>query len=223
MFDINTYLNRITSQHKVKPKFMALVAARLQPFIDLAECLATFDESFDLDKAVGKQLDIIGEYVGVKRLLNFQPQNAPPVLPDPYYRMLIKAKISLNNWDGTVRGIESVLGGTFPQYKVTVVDNQDMTLNVQIAGLQSLFESELIGNGYITPKPMGVLIDYYVLFSIELSTELFIGGGAFDHDYRRTLPDPDPPEDNTKPPNDVFIAGIAATNLVRYVLPNAAL
>ncbi len=87
MFDINTYLNRITSQHKIKPKYMALLAARLGPFIDLAECLAMFDEAFDLDKAVGKQLDTIGEYVGVKRLLNFQPQDASPVLIDPYYRV----------------------------------------------------------------------------------------------------------------------------------------
>jgi hypothetical protein len=174
---------------------MALVAARLQPFIDLAECLATFDEAFDLDKAVGKQLDVIGEYVGVKRLLNFQPQNAPSVLTDPYYRMLIKAKISLNNWDGTAEGIRRVLGVTFPQYDITVVDNQNMTLTVQIAGLQSLFESELMNHGYLAPKSMGVLVDYYVLFSIELSTALYLGALAYDRTLHRGLPDNDPPED----------------------------
>ena len=83
MIDISTYLNRITSEHKVQPKFMGLVEARLKPFIDIFECLEEIDKAFDLDTATGNQLDIIGEYVGVKRLLNFQPTYADAVLTYP--------------------------------------------------------------------------------------------------------------------------------------------
>lgn len=222
MLDIATYLNRITSQHKIKPKYMALVAARLQPFIDLAECLESFDAAFDLENAVGKQLDVIGEYVGIKRLLNFQPQFSSALLPDPYYRMLIKAKISLNNWDGTVTGIKKLWGDIFPNYTVTVVDNQDMTLNVQITGLRSLFESELIKHGYITPKPMGVLVDYYVLFSILLDTTLYLGSFIHDRFLGKDLPAPAPPANNSKPLGEVYIGGMRLSGTLRFVIPSAS-
>ena len=75
MIDISTYLNRITSEHKNKPSFTKLVKARLEPFIDLCELLEDIDKSFDLDTASGAQLDIIGQYVGVSRLLDFQPNS----------------------------------------------------------------------------------------------------------------------------------------------------
>jgi hypothetical protein len=76
---------------------MALLEARLQPFIDLAECLNTFDAAFDLETAVGFQLDVIGQYVGLSRLLTFQPAGGlSPILDDDMYRILLKAKISKN-------------------------------------------------------------------------------------------------------------------------------
>lgn len=124
MIDIATYLNRITSQHKTKPKFMALLAARLGPFIDLARCLEIFDEAFDLDTAAGKQLDIIGEYVGVSRILNFQPVAIPALLDDEHYRILLKSKISLNNWDGTTAGVYAIWNQVFPNTQIGISDYQ---------------------------------------------------------------------------------------------------
>ena len=166
MIDISTYLNRITSEHKNKPKFMELVKARLEPFIDLCELLEDIDKSFDLDTASGAQLDIIGQYVGVSRLLDFQPNSADSLLPDAYYRMLLKARISLNNWDGSIEG-------------------------------------------YITPKPMGVLIDYSVVFSIKLDTRLFIGNAVYNRLLEKTLPAPAPPTNNSKPPGAFYVTGMA--------------
>ena len=160
MIDINTYLGRITSQHKIKPKYMALLEARLQPLIDLAGCLETFDANFDLDNAVGNQLDIIGQYIGVKRLLTFQPRYESPLLNDYYYRLLLKVRISQNNWDGTTAGIQKIWSGIFPDYGIEVVDNQDMTINIRITGLQNAFEHEIVHHGYIVPKPMGVLVNF---------------------------------------------------------------
>jgi hypothetical protein len=210
MIDITTYLNRITSQHKTKPNFMALLEARLQPFIDLAECLGAFDAAFDLDNAIGAQLDIIGRYVGVERLLNFQPQTVPALLPDVFYRMLLKARISLNNWDGTTAGIQQIWEEIFPNYTIDVVDNQDMTMFVRITGMQDIFESEIVQHGYIVPKPMGVLINFSVIFQISLEGELFIGGLAISETLRKNLPAP-PPTDNTLPQAELFIGGLYAS------------
>lgn len=207
MIDIATYLDRITSEHKVQPKFMGLVAARLQPFIDLFECLEEMDKAFDLDTAEGEQLDVIGEYVGVKRLLNFQPEYADAVLTDPYYRMLLKAQISLNNWDGSVEGIKKIWGDVFPEYEIQIVDNQNMTMEARIIGLRQLFESELVQHGYITPKPMGVGVDYTVVMSIEVDTELFLGALNTHRIGTVSLPPDEPPEDNEKPSGVVYAAG----------------
>ncbi len=207
MIDISTYLNRITSEHKVQPKFMGLVKARLMPFIDLFECLEEINKAFDLDTAVGKQLDIIGEYVGVSRLLHFQPEYADAVLTDPYYRMLLKAQISLNNWDGSIEGIRKIWRDVFPEYEIQIVDNQNMTMEARIIGLRSLFESELVQHGYITPKPMGVKVDYTVVMSIIVNTKLFIGALNSNRIGKRNLPPPEPPEDNAKPPGTVYAAG----------------
>ncbi len=176
MIDITTYLNRITSEHKVRPRFMELVAARLQPFIDLFECLDKVDRSFDIDTAVGDQLDIIGEYVGVKRLLDFQPHSTKAILPDLYYKTLLKARISLNNWDGSIDGIKKIWSETFPEYEMQLVDNQNMAMEVRITGLKSLFESELIQHGYITPKPMGVQVKYSVVMPMIVNSSLYIAG-----------------------------------------------
>lgn len=207
MIDISTYLNRITSEHKTQPKFMGLVAARLQPFIDLFECLEDIDKAFDLDTAEGNQLDIIGEYIGVKRLLNFQPEYADAVLTDPYYRMLLKARISLNNWDGTIEGIKRIWGDIFPEYEIQIVDRQDMTMEARIIGLRALFESELVQHGYITPKPMGVNVDYTVVMSIEVNAGLFIASMNTSRAGTTALPPPPPPADNTKPSGAIHTGG----------------
>lgn len=209
MIDISTYLNRITSEHKNKPRLIELVKARLEPFIDLCELLEDIDKSFDLDTASGAQLDIIGQYVGVSRLLDFQPNSADSLLPDAYYRMLLKARISLNNWDGSIEGIKNIWGTVFPEYEIQIVDKQDMTMEARIIGLETLFENELVQHGYITPKPMGVLIDYSVVFSIKLDTRLFIGNAVYNKLLEKTLPAPAPPTNNSKPPGAFYVTGMA--------------
>lgn len=214
MIDISTYLNRITSEHKTKPKFMGLVAARLEPLIDLFECLEQIDKAFDLETAEGNQLDIIGRYVGVNRLLNFQPEYADAVLTDPYYRMLLKAQISLNYWDGSIEGVKKIWGDVFPDYEIQVVDNQDMTMEARIIGLRQLFESELVQHGYITPKPMGVGVDYTVVMSIEVNTELFLGALNTHRTITSYVTPDEPPEDNNKPEGDIYAAG---SNSVIYI------
>lgn len=221
MIDMDTYLNRITSQHKTKPKFMAFLAARLQPFIDLAKCLESFDVAFDLDTAVGKQLDRIGQYIGVDRLLNFQPQYAPALLPDSYYRMLLKARISLNNWDGTTAGIQTIWGAVFPDYTIDVVDKQNMTMSVRIEGLRSLFESEIVNHGYLTPKPMGVLVDYSVIFKITLDTTLYAASFLYDRFLNKTIPTPIPPNEVEIGNATLSVGGLITTRTVHYSLVSA--
>jgi len=87
MANINDYLKLITSEHNQKPNFMALVSLLAQAGVDQQNLLASFSDLFDVDEAVGDQLDKIGQWVGVSRNLkqaidiplaedNFQRANA---------------------------------------------------------------------------------------------------------------------------------------------------
>ena len=186
MIDITTYLNRITSQHKTKPKYMALVEARLQPFIDLARCLESFDAAFDLETAVGTQLDIIGQFVGLNRLLTFQPEGGiSPLLQDDMYRILLKAKISKNNWDGTATGMYKLWETLFPEYTVLIRDNQDMTMTVYTDMSTPFLLAQLIQHEYIIPKPMGVRFNY--IFLEKEVVEVNDYEGAALSEYIRTF------------------------------------
>ena len=186
MIDINTYLNRITSQHKTKPNYMALLKARLEPFTDLARCLESFDEAFDLETAVGVQLDINGQFIGLNRLLTFQPDGGiSPLLDDFMYRLLLKAKISKNNWNGTATGMYKLWENLFPEYTILIRDNQDMTMTVYTDMSTPFLLSQLIQHEYIIPKPMGVRFNY--IFLEKETVEALEYESAALSDYFRTF------------------------------------
>ena len=173
---MNKYLGRITSEHRVRPKFMSWLAALIEPVEDTIELYRSFGQEFNLETARGRQLDMLGEVVGVGRLLDFEPVYASPLLSDEYYRMILKAKISLNHWVGTTEGIQKLWSGIFNGYTLEVLDWQDMTMTLRVINVNSLFESEFISRGYLAPKPESVRVNYEFVLTRTLSTELFIGG-----------------------------------------------
>jgi beta-lactam-binding protein with PASTA domain len=63
------YAARITSEHNQKPKYMALVNFLCSVMGDIAQACAAIPAAFDLDLAVGNQLDIIGLWVGQPRVI----------------------------------------------------------------------------------------------------------------------------------------------------------
>ena len=64
---------------------------------------------FVLDTAVGSQLDIIGDLVGIGRNLPTDNVNIPSTLNDNYYRRVIRSKIYFNHWDGTRESLEKII------------------------------------------------------------------------------------------------------------------
>lgn len=155
----------------------------------VAESVGT---AFNLDHASGRQLDVIGEWVGISRLLNFEPTYAPPLLTDEYHRMVIRAKISLNSWDGTTEHIKEIWESIVKDYSLTVIDMQGMSIVLQINDLESLFETEFMSKGYLAPKPEGVRIDYVFVLTRKFESELFLA--SFPPDMQKTiyLPDMEP-------------------------------
>lgn len=147
--DVQHYLDRIPPAHADLPKFTAMVKGVLQPFADAQAVLASLPAAYDLDTAVGVQLDRVGERVGRSRDITvpitniwfsfsdplrgfsqgvwkgpYSGQTAVNTLDDDVYRKLLRAKIVANSWDGTVEGAQAALDVFFddPETHVFVVD-----------------------------------------------------------------------------------------------------
>ncbi|WP_368489334.1 DUF2612 domain-containing protein [Clostridium sp. BJN0013] len=168
---IDAYLNHITSQHRDKPKFIAWLTAFLNKVDDAYNCIKGFDNDFDIDYAIGNQLDILGQIIGVNRVLNFQPtEDFDPKLDDDTYRLVLKAKIGKNMWQGTLPEIYTIWSNMFPDLKLNIIDNQDMSMTAVIEGVIGQLKELLIANGYIIPKPSGVRINYVGKSAINFKT-----------------------------------------------------
>jgi hypothetical protein len=134
MPDIKDYTGKITSEHADKPKYMAMVEAVSQCFLDTNEVASGLPDDFDLDLANDAQLDDVGLWVGISRniptpLTNvyfaldtaglgfdqgawkgpFDPDNGITILDNETYRSLIRAKIGANHWDGTLESSKAIL------------------------------------------------------------------------------------------------------------------
>lgn len=158
---IDKYLDNITSQHRDKPKFIAWLSSSLN-IIDHAYIMTkNMDNDFDLDNAIGKQLDILGQIIGRKRTLTFQPLNGHnPVLDDETYKLALKAKVAMNMWDGKIESAYEIWNNIFDDIGLQLQDNQDMSLTAYITGYVNQIRQDLIQHGYIVPKPEGVRINY---------------------------------------------------------------
>lgn len=161
---IESYLNNITSQHRDKPKFIAWLSSHLNIIDDMYTIVKNMDNDFDIDNAIGSQLDTLGIIIGRERTLTFQPlNNFNPVLTDDYYRLVLKTKIAFNMWDGTIQSIYTIWNDIFgndTDLSLQIKDNQDMSFDAYITGYTDQIQQDLIQHGYIIPKPQGVKVNY---------------------------------------------------------------
>lgn len=156
MKDIQHYTKRVAPQHK-HPKFLKWLRTNLETVSDSEKLVSSYDYEFDIDNAAGVQLDMIGDIVGRKRLLDFQPADGGSAyLDDDMYRIILKAKISINHWNGTIPGMYELWGNLFPDYYIFIQDNHDMTMAVYLEGYTPNLLIELVANDYIIPRPEGV-------------------------------------------------------------------
>lgn len=137
------YAALITNQHKTAARFVAFVEMLTAALGQNALLLQQLYRYFDVDTAVGQQLDIVGLWVGVPRKVavpipnsyfsfdidgqgwnqanwkgRFDASEGIVILDDETYRQLIRARIASNYWDGTnsdwaTIGL-STLGGMIP-------------------------------------------------------------------------------------------------------------
>lgn len=147
---LNDYLGRITPWQSIHPRFEASVRATLAPIVNTAAVVATLPAAFDLDTAIGVQLDATGAWVGRDRYVRipiphawfsfdieglgydqavwqnaYSGEIAIFALDDETYRRLLYANIVAKHWDGTVPGAQAAFDTYFidPDTHVFVQDN----------------------------------------------------------------------------------------------------
>ena len=67
---MSKYTELITNYHATKPKFLAHVDLMTRPLIDVAAATRGLISAFDIDSAVGVQLDILGLWIGRSRVVS---------------------------------------------------------------------------------------------------------------------------------------------------------
>jgi hypothetical protein len=177
------YLDLITSEHQDLPLYTAFLSVFLQGQVDLQNVLTSLPAAFDVDSAVGVQLDQVGVRVGISRAVStpltsvyfswdtdglgwdqatwqgeFDPDTGITLLSDEAYRQVIKGKIAANHWDGTVAGAKEVWEMAFGPGMLKLTDNQNMTVTMTWIGAAApdVVTRQLITLGYFNLKPAGV-------------------------------------------------------------------
>lgn len=175
-----SYLNLITSEHRDKPKYIAMLTGIFDQFVNNANQMDAIKNGLDPNIATGKQLDILGEYIGQSRQLTVDIEGLDSKLNDEDYRFLLKARIIQSFWDGTTEGIYDLWGSLFGDVDFILIDNQDMScsFNISPVGMTAI-QTEMIAANMIIPKPAGVRYNYEflsrVFFSYDLNTDYYKG------------------------------------------------
>jgi hypothetical protein len=186
MVTVDQYKSLITSEHADKPRYMGMVEAVAQCFVNQQNLLLSLPSKFDLDVSQGVQLDADGLWIGLPRTIttplpnvffSFDTDNLgfdqgiwfTPISPqwgvsqfdDDTYRLLLRAKIAANKYDGSLPSMVDILREIFSPATVAITDGMDMTIDVTITGTppSTLFKY-LVLDGYLPLKPTGVQVSY---------------------------------------------------------------
>lgn len=185
---MSKYTDLITNYHAGKPKFSAHVDLSTRPLTDASTALQRLISAFDIDEAIGVQLDVLGEWIGRTRIVSqpisgvyfsfdtdglgwdqgvwqgpYDPDAGFTSLSDETYRIVLKAKIAINSWDGQNDSLPPILENALAGsgLKMQIVDNQDMTISVWVFPEVDISQVSLellaaIRQGYLTVKAAGV-------------------------------------------------------------------
>lgn len=186
-FDYSAYLaNLLIIQYHNKPKAVATIKALGQMFP--TNLILSVINGFSLESAVGKQLDILGKYIGVDRWYNNNGQYAQ--LTDEQYRFLLKFKAIANNSDMSYLTINTSLYNFFgTRVRISTNGNMQMTYFVPKDATEIIVAAI---QKEVLPRPMGVEVNYVIEYSYN-----FFGFCTYSNQYAiyktgfRTYDNPD--------------------------------
>lgn len=175
--------DRIYAQYRTKPKAVAWYQITRKLAAELEDPATAVRVMYDIDTAVGEQLNIIGRIVVIDRAFTGEVALNPGLFAEPdgaefgdtsamfaalyvdqdgkmsddLYRLVIKAKIIKNNSDATIESILYGMNFLLPNADVLrVTDGEDMSFSVEFYGSITDLERWALLNVQLVPKPQGV-------------------------------------------------------------------
>ena len=184
------YLALITSWHSDKPRFVNTVAVLLQPMLDAQEMLQKLTSDFNLDTAIGVQLDMVGQWIGRTRYVKqpiaglyfsfdtpearvgfdegvwmgpYNSVDGVQALDDDTYRTVLKLQAIANSWDGTLSSIAEQMDAVFPGIAIQDLgDTPDGLMTMDVLIPATMFSSLLMAvlEQDFPIKPSGVRVNF---------------------------------------------------------------
>ena len=174
---VNLYKQLLIVQYADKPKAQATIELYINEL--LADGIYwEVNDAYNIDTAVGVQLDILGKYIGLTRDYNGL------LLSDDDYRFLLLLKIAKNYTNHSTYEIATDLFRLFDD-EVIMIDNFNMSISY-FASPTLLATAIIARNKKCLPKPAGVNInlieinDYFVYGNYNDNSEV-IGFGFADY------------------------------------------
>ncbi len=151
---LDYYANLLIIQYNGLPKAVATIKATARMFI-MDQLPLAVQGAFDLETAVGKQLDVLAKYVGANRS-GYGVNGQPITLSDSDLRTLIKICIVKNSTGSSLADIQELLYSFF-QGGILVFDLQNMQMSYTVhSGIATEQLVQILITGNYLPKPMGV-------------------------------------------------------------------
>lgn len=150
------YTDLLILQYREKPKAKGHIEAHIEPII-MGQLPDEVQNAYNIDTAVGVQLDIVGIYAGVVRL-SYLSDGTPINLNDVDFRQLIRMAVLRNNSGSSLFDIQFLLNEFFPS-QVFAFDNANMSMSYLIdssVGSLELVQSFILQD--LLPKPMAVAL-----------------------------------------------------------------
>lgn len=184
------YTKLLTSFYQGAPKMNAVVALICGQQGVTADVALSIPAAFDVDTAIGKQLDVVGQWVGASRILlvptdtffafdiigrgfdeavwkgPYQVDQYQISLDDASFRRYIQAMILACQWNGRYSTLHAVHGACLPAgNSAKIIDDQSMNLTVVVTGpaLSAQDEAILRYSALASVKPAGVRLLQYIL------------------------------------------------------------
>lgn len=180
------YSNLLILQYHNKPKAKATIEATVGLLPD--DLILEVINGFNIETAIGKQLDILGIYVGVDRF--YDNEGVMESLGDEDYRILIKLKAIANTSDLSHKSLNEALYQFFGNdVRMDSEGNMEMSYFLpkgKTAIIRAAIQKEVL------PRPMGVRVAY-----IDEYDKIFFGFCTYENqaiNYKtgfRTYEDPD--------------------------------
>lgn len=187
------YSQLITSEYKNSPNFLQTVQLTANGIGDITAAIQSLPSLFDLDNAIGSQLDVDGQWIGFARniggvvlvqffgfaddatALTFGELGSPAVggrfyelgedssttatLADPEYRLLLRAKILQNDWDGSVVEFEAAVADVIAMPTKVIDPGTGVVLIMPSQAVDPVL-SQLLTTYDLLPRAAGVRYQY---------------------------------------------------------------